>query len=127
MPRRRPDPLSRRERQIMDLVYALGSAGASDVRDRMVDPPSYSTVRTLMATLEDKGHLTHTVDGARYVYRPTVARSVAQKSALTRVVESFFGGSPEAAAVALLEMSEIDDATMKKLRDLVDQAGEEAR
>ena len=96
------DPLSRRERQIMDLAYQLGEVAVSDVHERMADPPSYSAVRALMGTLVEKGHLSHRQAGRRYVYAPTVAADDASASALKRLVETFFGGSPARAAMALV-------------------------
>lgn len=96
--------LSRRERQIMDVVYRLGKATVSDVLERLPEPPSYSAVRALMRILEEKGHLSHEQDGPRYVYLPTVPRDAAQASALSHLVRTFFGGSAEAAVAALLEL-----------------------
>lgn len=123
----KPDPLSRREREIMDIIFRLEKASVSQVRGEMAAAPSYSTVRTLMGTLEQKGQLKHTQAGPRYEYSPVVPRATAQRSALTRIVDSFFGGSPQQAAVALLEMSDIDTNTLDELRALVDQAQEEGR
>lgn len=122
-----PDPLSRRERQIMDIVYRLERASASEVRDAMDDAPSYSTVRALLATLERKEQLTHEQDGPRYVYRPTVPPDDARRSELARVVHNFFGGRPEDAAVALLEMTGLPGETLDELSALVEQAREEGR
>jgi len=122
-----PDPLSRREREIMDIVYRLGSGSVNEVLAAMVEPPSYSTVRTLIGTLEKKGQLTHTQEGPRYLYRPAVDRSVAQRSALARVVQSFFGGAPEKAAVALLEMAELDERKLAELKALVNESREAGR
>jgi predicted transcriptional regulator len=119
--------LSRRERQIMDIVYRLGGATVAQVRDEMEDPPGYSAVRAHLGTLERKGHMTHSEEGPRYVYRPTVPRQVALKSALQRVVESFFEGSPAKAAVALLGMSDLDENELAELQDLIEQAREEGR
>ena len=118
------DPLSRRERQLMDIIYRLGEATAANVREEIPDPPSYSTVRTQLGTLAKKGHLQVHQDGPRYVYRPTVAPTVARRSALQRVVDAFFGGRPSAAAVALLEMeaSQLGDDDMARLKALVAQA-----
>jgi predicted transcriptional regulator len=98
--------LGRRERQIMDAVYRLGTASAAEVRSELPDPPSYSAVRAMLRLLEEKGLLTHEQDGLRYVYRPTVAREQARRSALRHLVQTFFGGSPAQAAAALLEMSD---------------------
>ena len=96
--------LSRRERQIMDIVYRLGQATVTDVLERLPDPPSYSAVRALMRILEEKGHLHHEQDGPRYVYMPTVPREKAKESALKNVLRTFFGGSTEAAVAALLDL-----------------------
>ncbi len=111
----------------MDIVYRLGEASVGDVRDAMSGSPSYSTVRTLIGRLDGKGHLTHRRDGPRYLYRPVVERSVARKSALARVVRNFFGGAPEQAAVALLEMADLDEAKLAELKDLVQAAKEDGR
>ena len=123
-----PDPLSRRERQIMDVVHRLGSGTVADVRGQLDDPPTYSTVRALMNTLKSKGHLRHEQQGRAYVYKPTVEPEVARTSALRRVVDSFFAGSPTDAAVALLGMSgDLDDAAQERLQRLIEQAREEGR
>jgi BlaI family transcriptional regulator, penicillinase repressor len=126
-----PDPadLSRRERQIMDIVYRLGSAGVGDVRARIPDPPSYSAVRALMRILETKGHLRHEQDGPRYLYRPMVAREAARESALSHMVRTFFGGSTEAAVAALLDGSahRLSDPELDRISRLVDQARAQGR
>ena len=120
--------LSRRERQIMDAIYRLGSATAQDVRENIPDPPSYSAVRALLRVLEEKGHVTHRQDGPRYVYRPTVPRERAQRSALQQVVRTFFDGSPEHAVAALLDMTgEFDDDELDRLQQLIDKARKEGR
>ena len=97
--------LSRRERQIMDIVYQRGKAGVADVVGDLPDPPSYSAVRALMRILEEKGHLKHTKQGAKYIYRATRPRQVAARSAMRRVLRTFFDGSAEKAMVALLDVS----------------------
>ena len=96
-----PHRLSRRERQIMEIVYARGSATAAEVLDGMSDPPSYSAVRAMMRILEEKGHLTHRHDGPRYVYSPVVPRTAARQSALKQLVKTFFDGSATQAVAAL--------------------------
>jgi len=118
------DPLSRRERQLMDIVYRLEEATAAEVRDEMHDAPSYSTVRTQLGTLAKKGHLAIDTARAKHVYRPTVSRGVASRSALKRVVDAFFGGRASDAAVALLSMEDADLSAdqMARLRALVDDA-----
>ena len=92
--------LSRRERQIMDVIYREGQATATEVLSAMPDPPSYSAVRAMLRVLENKGHLRHVHDGTRYVYRPTLARDRAGKPALENVLETFFDGSTEKAVAA---------------------------
>jgi predicted transcriptional regulator len=121
--------LSRRERQIMDVIYALGRATAADVHERLADPPSYSAVRALLRVLEDKGHLTHAQDGPRYVYAPVVSRAAARRSALRQLVTTFFDGSPERAAAALLDMSEraLSDDEAHALEQLIEKAKREGR
>ena len=123
-----PDPLSRRERQIMDILYRLGEASVAVVREQMGDPPSYSSVRAALGTLAKKGHVRTREEGRAYVYQPVVERGAARVSALRRVVENFFGGSPADAAVALLEMSsELDPGTRASLDALVQEAREAGR
>ena len=119
--------LSRRERQIMDVVYRQGQATAANVLDALPDPPSYSAVRALLRVLEEKGHLRHRRDGARYVFLPTVPRETARRSALARVVQTFFGGSTQAAVAALIDQSSLSDADLDRLQDLIDRARQEGR
>src|SRR3954454_14774497 len=95
--------LSRRERQIMDVIYRRGRATAAEVLEDMPDPPSYSAVRAMLRLLEEKGHVRHEQDGPRYVFLPTVHRDRASRSALTHVVRTFFDGSPTDAMAALLD------------------------
>ena len=95
--------LSRRERQIMDILYSSGPSSAAEVRAAMPDAPSYSAVRAMLRVLEDKGHIEHRQDGPRYLYRPLVAADQASRSALQHVLRTFFGGSREAVMAALLE------------------------
>lgn len=94
--------LSRRERQIMDIIYRLGQASAAQVRRQLPDPPSYSSVRTLLVILERKGHLHHVTYGPRYVYSPAQSRREIARVALRRVVRTFFEGSIEKAIAAWL-------------------------
>src|SRR4030088_836582 len=96
------ESLSRRERQIMDILYRRGRATASEVMDAITGAPSYSTVRTQLRVLEEKGHITHEDDGVRYVYMPAVPRRAARKSALRHLVDTFFEGSTEQMVAALL-------------------------
>jgi predicted transcriptional regulator len=97
--------LGRRERQIVEILYRLGSASVAEVLAELPDPPSYSSVRGMLTLLEEKGHVRHKRDGMRYIYTPAVAPAKARQSALRQLVSTFFGGSPVAAAAALLEMS----------------------
>jgi len=121
-----PAALSRREREIMDVVYRLGRATAQEVRDHLADPPSYSAVRALLRILEDKGHLNHHQDGPRYVYVPTVPREKARATALRQLVRTFFDGSAGAAALALLDLSsDLSDAELAQLEALVERVRRE--
>jgi predicted transcriptional regulator len=121
--------LSRRERQIMDILYRLGSATAAEVKENLPDAPSYSAVRALLRILEDKGHLKHAYDGPRYVYAPIVSRPVAQKSALKQMVKTFFDGSTSSAVAALLDMSakDLSDSELARLASLVEEAKREGK
>ena len=95
--------LSRRERQIMDVLFRGGQGTASDVQKAMPDPPSYSAVRALLRVLEEKGHVRHEQDGPRYIYKPVIARERAKRSALRHLLHTFFDGSHEQAVAALLD------------------------
>lgn len=121
--------LSRREREILDILYARGEATVAEVRDELPEPPSYSAVRALLRILVDKGHVKHRHEGPRYVYQPTESRKQARDSALQRVLRTFFENSPEKAVAALLDMSatKLSDAELQRLRALIDQARKEGR
>jgi len=121
--------LSRRERQIMEVVYREGQAAATDVLAKIPDPPSYSAVRAMLRILEQKGHLRHVAEGNRYVYRPTVPADRARRSALKSLLQTFFEGSPEKAVAALLDMSrsELSAGDLDRLSRLIEQAREEGR
>ncbi|HEX9929034.1 MAG TPA: BlaI/MecI/CopY family transcriptional regulator [Pyrinomonadaceae bacterium] len=121
--------LSRREQQIMDIIYSRGTATASEVMESLPDPPSYSAVRALLRVLEEKGHLRHTQDGQRYVYSPIVARERAKHSALRRVLKTFFDDSAEEAVAALLDISQerLSDDELERLEQLIKQARKEGR
>jgi BlaI family transcriptional regulator, penicillinase repressor len=97
--------LSRRERQIMEILYQRGKAAASEVREAMEDAPGYSAVRAMLRVLEEKGHVKHQAEGLKYVYMPVVAREKAKRSAVKHVLDTFFGGSPEQIVAALLDVS----------------------
>ena len=123
MPRRAPFELSRRERQLLEILYRLGRATAGEVCAEMSDAPSYTTVRGLLRILEQKGHIRHERDGTRYVYSPTVPKTSAGASVLTHVVSTFFNGSPSAAVAALLgSSSKISDQELRRLMHLVQEA-----
>ena len=124
-----PGNLSRRERQIMDIIYQQGQATAAEVMERLPDPPSYSAVRALLRVLEDKGHLRHEEQGPRYVYLPTLPRDKARSSALKQVVQTFFEGRADQAVAALLGMSrsEMSEEELDRLAGLIEQARKEGR
>lgn len=115
--------LSRRERQIMDVLFQSGQATAAEIRQRMPEAPSDSAVRTQLRILVDKGHVRHEQDGPRYLYRPTVAKEQAKESALKRLVTTFFDGSAEQAMAALLDSSTpVSNAELDRLEGLIQQA-----
>ena len=121
--------LSRRERQIMDALHQRGRATAAEVQAALPDAPSYSAVRALLRILEDKGHIRHRREGARYVYLPRASRQTARRSALKRVVATFFQGSVTQAMAALLETADtqLPDSELHKLQQMIDQARKEGR
>ncbi|HEY7441632.1 MAG TPA: BlaI/MecI/CopY family transcriptional regulator [Vicinamibacterales bacterium] len=123
----RPSPtsqLSRRERQIMDILYRDGKATAADVRSSLPEPPSYSAVRAMLRILEDKGHIRHEADGPRYIYMPIVTRDKAKRSALRHVLNTFFDGSASQVVAALFEISprDLDEQELARLRRMIDAA-----
>jgi predicted transcriptional regulator len=121
--------LSRRERQIMDVLYRRGQATASEVLDGIPDAPSYSAVRAMLRLLEEKGVIAHEEDGPRYVYRPVVARDKALRSELKRVLRTFFDNSAEQAVAALLDLGgkDLSKAELDRLAQLIDDARREGR
>ena len=116
--------LARRERQIMDILFRRGRATAAEVMDDLPGEPSYSTVRTQLRVLEDKGFVRHEEDGVRFVYMPAVARHAARRSALRHLVQTFFDGSPEKAVAALLggEGAKLTDAQLERIALLIEKA-----
>src|SRR4026209_103476 len=116
--------LSRRERQIMDVVYRNGRVTAAEVLAELPEPPGYSAVRAMLRILEEKGHVRHEQDGPRYVYLPTIGRDNAKRSALHHMLKTFFDGSAEQAISALLDESsaKLSDAELDRLARLIDQA-----
>src|SRR6516164_11069790 len=120
--------LSRRERQIMDVLYKLGQASVSEVLAALGGKPHYSTVRAQLRVLEEKGHVRHEEHGLRYVYFPVVPREVARRSALRHLVETFFDGSTEKAVAALLggEISKISSEELDRLSSLIAKSQKES-
>jgi predicted transcriptional regulator len=114
--------LSRRERQIMDIIHGRGEATAADVNVAMPNAPSYSAVRALLRILEEKGFLKHREDGPRYVYLPTESREKARRSALQRVVETFFEGSLANAVASLVDDEKLSPEELKRLEDVIQKA-----
>ncbi|HJU67901.1 MAG TPA: BlaI/MecI/CopY family transcriptional regulator [Gemmatimonadaceae bacterium] len=118
-----PPRMSKREREIMDVIYKLGRANAAEVHAELPEPPTYTTVRGLLRILEEKGHLRHEQDGQRYVYVPSTPREDAGASLLTHVVSTFFDGSPSKAMAALLGSREArSEAELQRLQQLIEQA-----
>ena len=125
-----PHRLSRRERQIMEIVYRLGEATAAQIHEQIEDPPSYSAIRALLRILVEKQHLLHRADGPRYVYAPVVSRSKARSAALAGVVENFFEGSAVRAAAALLGSAhgkKLTKAELDEITTLVDTVRKQGR
>ena len=125
-----PHRLSRRERQIMEIVYRLGEATAAQIHEQIEDPPSYSAIRALLRILVEKEHLQHRADGPRYVYAPVVSRSKARSAALAGVVENFFEGSAVRAAAALLGSmhgKKLTKADLDEISSLIDNARKQGR
>jgi BlaI family penicillinase repressor len=120
--------LTRREREIMDVLHKAGRATAHEVLAAMAEPPSYSAVRAQLRLLEDKGHVRHVEDGARYVYMPVVGRTEARRSALAHVVKTFFGGSIEQAVATLVDSrAKLTKDELDRLGRIIDQAKKEGR
>ena len=121
--------LSRRERQIMDIIYEMNEATVAHVLERITNPPSYSAVRALLRVLEGKGHLVHKQEGPRYVYSPTLPREEARRNALKHVMKTFFDGSTEDIVAALLNISEdtLSQIDYKRLSELIKKARKEGR
>jgi BlaI family transcriptional regulator, penicillinase repressor len=121
--------LSRRERQIMDVVYRRGQASVAEVLAELPDPPSYSAVRALMGVLESKGHLRHQQQGTAYIYMPTVPAESARKSAVRHLLQTFFGGSTERAMAALLDASQskLSAGDLDRLSQLIEAAKKAGR
>ena len=121
--------LGRRERQIMDVIYQLGTASVAEVRKALPDPPTYSAVRGMLRLLEDKGHVRHEIDGLRFLYKPTVSHAAARKSALRHLVYIFFGGSTSDAVNGLLELdgARLSRSDVVRLEEIIRRAKGEGR
>jgi predicted transcriptional regulator len=121
--------LSRRERQIMDVLYRLGRAGVAEVQDELPEAPGYSAVRAMLGKLELKGYVRHRQEGARYVYEPKVARKAASEGAVKRVVRTFFDGSTAKAVAAILDLSsqELTEAELAALAEQIEEARRKGR
>jgi BlaI family penicillinase repressor len=121
--------LSRREREVMDVLYRRGEATVAEVLEELAEPPTYSAVRSILRVLEEKGHVAHRENGPRYVYAPAVTRDRARRAALDHLVETFFDGSAEDALAALLRRSDLDlsEAQVKRLAREIRTAREEGR
>jgi BlaI family penicillinase repressor len=128
MKKPKPNALSRRERQIMDILYKLERASVGEVLSKLSDKPSYSTVRAQLRVLEEKGHVRHEEHGLRYVYVPAVRRDVARRSALRHLVETFFDGSTEKVVAALLggEVARISPEELDRLARLISKGRKES-
>jgi predicted transcriptional regulator len=121
--------LSRRERQIMDLLFQRGRGSVAEVMAGIPDPPSYSAVRAMLRTLEQKGRVVHEEDGRAYIYKPTLRKDTARRGALTHLLKTFFDGSTENAVAALLELKggKLSDTEVERVHELVEQARREGR
>jgi BlaI family transcriptional regulator, penicillinase repressor len=121
--------LSRRERQIMELLYQRGSASAAEVRGAMDDAPSYSAVRAMLRVLEDKGHVKHQAEGLKYVYVPVINRDKAKRSALKNLLDTFFGDSPEQVVAALLDVSakRLTREELDRMAEMIERAKREGK
>ena len=121
--------LSRRERQIMDIIYEMNESTVAQVLERLPSPPSYSAVRALLRVLEEKGHLLHRKEGPRYVYTPTLPRELARQNALEHILHTFFDNSTEDVVATLLNLSEKDLSSRdyKSLLKLIEKARKEGR
>lgn len=119
-----PLELGKRERQIVETVYRLGEASVADVRENLADPPSYSSVRAMLGQLVTKGALKYRQEGKRYIYRPAVPKDQASRSAMRKLLATFFAGKPSDAVAALLDVSgeELTDDDIKRMKRLIHQA-----
>lgn len=121
--------LSRRERQIMEILYRQGKASAAGVRGGMEDAPSYSAVRAMLRVLEDKGHVRHQAEGLKYVYAPVVTRDKAKRSAVKHLLDTFFSDSPEQVVAALLDVSSkrLTPGELDRMAEMIEKAKKEGK
>lgn len=124
-----PGGFSRREREILDILYQRGKASASEVRDAMDDPPSNSAVRTLLRVLEEKGHVRRRAEGLKYVYVPTVAKEKAKRTAVKHLLETYFDGSSEQIVAALLDVSsrQLTREELDRMTEMIEKAKREGK
>jgi predicted transcriptional regulator len=121
------DGFSRREREIMDALYASGNATAQQIHEALENPPSYTAVRTLLTILEKKGHVRHRIDGPRYVYEPAMPREQMGRRAIGTLLSTFYGNSVEKVVAAMLEQEDVAPETLDRLADLIEKARKEGR
>lgn len=121
--------LSRRERQIMEILFQRGKASAAEVREAMADAPGYSAVRAMLRILEEKGHAKHQSEGLKYVYVPSIARDKAKRTAVKHLMETFFNGSPENVVAALLDVSStrLSSEELDRMAQMIEQARKEGK
>jgi len=124
-----PAALSRRERQIMDILYQRGKSSASEVKEAMPNAPSYSAVRAMLRVLEEKGHIGHQAVGLRYVYVPTVPREKAKRSAMKHLLNTFFNDSPEQIVAALLDVgsTRLTHEELDRMAAMIEKAKKEGK
>jgi BlaI family transcriptional regulator, penicillinase repressor len=129
MDQKKDERLSKREQQIMDIIYRKGEVSANQVLDYLPDPPGYSAVRAMLRVLEEKGRLRHKQDGLKYIYYPTVHKEEAKESALKGLLATFFNGSAKNAVATLIDMSrdEMKDSDWNRLENLIDEAKKEGK
>jgi predicted transcriptional regulator len=121
--------LSRRERQIMDILYRQGKASALDVQKALPDPPSYSAVRAMLRTLEEKGHIRHEADGLKFIYMPVENRNKVRRSTIRHVLGTIFGGSPEQIVATLLDVSAktLSKEELDRMAEMIEKARKESK
>lgn len=129
MQKKAKEALSRRERQIMDILYLKTNATVAEVLEELPDPPSYSAVRALLRILEIKGHVKHRSEGPRYIFAPVISREKAKRSALEHLLKTFFNGSTEKAVASLIDVSKdhLSDEQLDRLSRLIDEVKMEGR